>query len=147
MPGDKTIKTPPCFIQGLNTNVVNVDYSGQQHLFGIRLQPHMLKPLLNVTAPELKNTLVDLTLIKKHFTSLWHQFAEAQSFEERVRICFFLTLLKVLNRWKYWQNALIIQPDKLIEKHIAYSEYRARSLPVTKSSYNLLSLCILVITL
>ncbi|HYG40607.1 MAG TPA: helix-turn-helix domain-containing protein [Cytophagales bacterium] len=86
LPGDKVVKTPSCFIQGLNTNVINVEYTGQQHLFGIRLQPPMLKSLLGITPAELKNSLIDLTLIKKHFLYLWHQLVEVRSFEERVTV-------------------------------------------------------------
>ena len=61
------IQAPPCFIQGLHTHVVNVAYTGQHHLFGIRLQPHMIKPLLGIIASELKNTVIDLTLIQTVF--------------------------------------------------------------------------------
>jgi AraC-like DNA-binding protein len=86
LPGDKAMTSPSCFIQGLNTSVVNVQYTGQQHLFGIRLQPSMLKTLFNITAAELKNIIVDLTLIKPHFRSLWHRLNEAHSFEERVMV-------------------------------------------------------------
>ncbi|WP_284652514.1 helix-turn-helix domain-containing protein [Flavobacterium terrisoli] len=80
------IRTPKCFIQGINTQVINANYHGQQHLFGIRLQPHMVQSLLGIMPSELNNIIVDLTLIKPEFNLIWEQLIEAQSFEERVRI-------------------------------------------------------------
>lgn len=77
---------PRCFIQGVNTKIVEVAYAGQQHLFGIRLHPGMVKSLLGVLPFELKNTQIDLTLIKPHFNTLWHQLKEAIAFEDRVKI-------------------------------------------------------------
>lgn len=77
---------PNCFVQGLNTHTIHVHYSGQQHLFGICMQPHMVKALLGILPSECKNTLIDLSLIQPSFKSLWHQLNEAGSFEARVRI-------------------------------------------------------------
>ena len=84
--GSSMVTTPKCFIQGINTHVINAHYNGLQHLFGIRLQPHRMESLLGVLPSELNNIIVDLTLIKPEFGLLWEQLAEAQSFEERVRI-------------------------------------------------------------
>lgn len=80
------VRTPKCFIQGINTHVINANYHGQQHLFGIRLQPHMVQSLLGIMPSELNNIIVDLTLIKGEFKIIWEQLIEAQSFEERVQI-------------------------------------------------------------
>ena len=77
---------PRCFIQGVNTELVQVAYEGQQHLFGIRLHPGMVKSLLGIMPFELKNTQIDLTLIKRQYNSLWHQLKETLSFEARVKI-------------------------------------------------------------
>lgn len=77
---------PHCFLQGLNTHVVHVQYTGNQHLLGICLQPHMVKDLLGILPSECKNTLIDLTLLKPSFNSLWHQLKEASGFKERVAI-------------------------------------------------------------
>ncbi len=77
---------PLCFVQGINTEVVNVKYGRQQHLFGIRLQPHMVQPLLHIAPSELKNTLVDLTLINPRFKTLWHQLIGASTFDARVKL-------------------------------------------------------------
>jgi AraC-like DNA-binding protein len=79
-------QAPICFIQGVNTHIVDVTYAGRQHLFGIRLQPGMVKGLLGIVPSELKNTLVDLTLIKPGFNILWLQLKEAPSFQERVKL-------------------------------------------------------------
>lgn len=83
---DKVARTPKCFIQGINTHVINANYLGQQHLFGIRLQPHMVKSLLGIMPSELNNIIIDLTLIKPEFEIIWEQLAEAHSFAERVKI-------------------------------------------------------------
>lgn len=77
---------PDCFIQGLNTHTINVQYSGVQHLLGICLQTHMVKPLLGILPSECKNNLIDLTLLKPFFRSLWYQLREAKEFQERVTI-------------------------------------------------------------
>jgi AraC-like DNA-binding protein len=79
------MQAPRCFIQGLNTYVVQATYTGRQHLFGVRLHPHMVHGLLGVLPAEIKDTTVDLTLIKPEFSALWHQLIEAASFEERVQ--------------------------------------------------------------
>lgn len=81
-----SIKAPDCFIQGWNSHVVNVHYTGKQHLFGIRLKPYMVKPLLGILPSETKDTLIDLSLLKPNFRSLWHRLNEAPGFRERVTI-------------------------------------------------------------
>lgn len=78
--------SPLCFIQGVNTEILKVNYPGHHHLFGIRLQPGMVKGLLGILPSELKNTLIDLTLIKPGFNIFWHQLKEAKSFNERVKL-------------------------------------------------------------
>lgn len=85
-PGNKDINAPACFIQGFTTNAIKTHYTGQHHLFGIQLNPSMLRSLLGFEAPEFKNTLVDLTLVKPQFLSVWYQLMEAGSFEERMRV-------------------------------------------------------------
>jgi AraC-like DNA-binding protein len=77
---------PDYFIQGWNSHVVDVQYTGRQHLFGIRLQPYMVKPLLGILPSESKDTLIDLSLVKPWFRGLWHQLNEAAGFNERVAI-------------------------------------------------------------
>ena len=84
--GANTFNAPRCFIQGVNTQIVQVNYSGQQHLLGVRLQPGMVKALLGIFPSELKNTLIDLTLIKPGFSILWHELKEAKTFEEKVKL-------------------------------------------------------------
>jgi AraC-like DNA-binding protein len=83
---DSPVRAPECFLQGWNTHIVNVHYTGQQHLFGIRLQPYMVRPLLGVLPSECKNILIDLSMIQPKFRSLWHQLNEATGFYERVAV-------------------------------------------------------------
>jgi AraC-like DNA-binding protein len=86
LPDEQCFSAPLCFIQGVNTERVSVNYQGRQHLFGIRLQPSMVKGLLGILPSELKNTLIDLTLIKPGFNIFWHQLKEAPSFSARVKL-------------------------------------------------------------
>ena len=80
------VGAPDCFLQGWNTHIVDVHYTGQQHLFGIRLQPYMVKPLLGILPSESKDTLIDLSLIQPRFRSLWHRLNEARGFHARVTV-------------------------------------------------------------
>ncbi|HEX8333070.1 MAG TPA: helix-turn-helix transcriptional regulator [Segetibacter sp.] len=89
-PGVNFQTAPRCFIQGVNTTIVEVSYAGQQHLFGIRIHPGMIKSLLGIFPAELKNIQLDLTLVKPQFNRLWHQLIEAKSFEARVEIIKFV---------------------------------------------------------
>ncbi len=101
-PASKTVQfAPRCFIQGVNTSKVEVAYAGQQHLFGIRLHPGMIESLLGVLPVELKNIQVDLTLVKPHFNSLWHQLMEAATFDKRVALI---------------EDAFPILPDSLCQR-------------------------------
>ncbi len=87
LPGGRNIdRAPNCFIQGIHTNVMEVSYSGQHHLFGLRLKPHAVKSLLGILPSELSNNAVDLTLIKSQFQFLWNRLLEVQSFQERVKL-------------------------------------------------------------
>jgi AraC-like DNA-binding protein len=78
------LQAPRCFIQGIHTHSVHADYIGQHHLFGIRLHPYQIQPLLGVLPSELNNSAIDLTLIKPAFDQLWHQLVELHSFDERI---------------------------------------------------------------
>jgi AraC-like DNA-binding protein len=80
------VVAPDYFLQGWNSHIVDVQYTGLQHLFGIRLQPYMVKPLLGILPSESKDTLIDLSLIKPGFRNLWHRLNEAPGFKERVAI-------------------------------------------------------------
>ncbi len=80
------MQAPRCFIQGLNTYIINVTYLGRQHLFGVRLYPHMVHRLLGIMPAEAKDTTIDLTLVNPAFNTLWHQLIEAASFGERVQL-------------------------------------------------------------
>ena len=87
LPSGKNInQAPNCFIQGIHTNVLKVSYSGQHHLFGLRLKPHTVKSFLGVLPSELSNEAIDITLIKPRFRILWNKLVEAQSFEDRVKL-------------------------------------------------------------
>jgi AraC-like DNA-binding protein len=52
----------------------------------MQLHPHRVQQLLGVLPSELNNLAIDLTLIKPAFNQLWHQLAEAVSFDARVQV-------------------------------------------------------------
>ena len=82
----KRIQPARCFVQGISTQTLAVSYRGRQNLFGIRLKPHMVKSLLNVLPSELKDEVVDLSLINSDLNNVWDQLVEAVDFEARVKI-------------------------------------------------------------
>lgn len=87
LPNKKSaLAAPDFFLQGWNSHTVNVHYAGRQHLFGIRLQPYMVKPLLGILPSESKDILIDLSLVKPGYRSLWHRLSEAADFRGRVNI-------------------------------------------------------------
>src|SRR6476620_4411260 len=83
---DTATQAPACFLQGWNSHVVDVQYSSMQHLFGIRLQPYMVKELLGIYPSACKDILLDLTLLHPKFKSLTEQLYAAKGFAERVGI-------------------------------------------------------------
>jgi AraC-like DNA-binding protein len=82
---NELIATPSCFVQGIHTRSVIANYSGSHHLFGIRLLPHALRSL-GVLSYELTNQVVDFTLFKPGFRTIWNQLGEAKNFQSRVKI-------------------------------------------------------------
>jgi AraC-like DNA-binding protein len=82
----KKIQPARCFVQGLNTQTLTVSYAGKHNLFGIQLKPHKVKKLLGVVSSELKDSVVDLSLIDPQWNNLWNQLVEATNFDERVNI-------------------------------------------------------------
>jgi AraC-like DNA-binding protein len=82
---NELIATPTCFVQGIHTGSVIARYSGSHHLFGIRLLPHALRSL-GVLSSELTNHIVDFTLFKPGFQTIWNQLGEAKTFQSRVKI-------------------------------------------------------------
>lgn len=79
-------KAPLCSIQGFNTLPVQGYYKNHHHFFGIRLKPIAVKQLLGVNPGELTNEVIDLTLIDKSYSSVWHQLATCNSFKEKVEL-------------------------------------------------------------
>ena len=79
-------KAPRCFIQGIHTKILEVNYSARHHLFGVRLQPHTLRDLIGLLPTEISNQAIDLTLIQSKYDRLWHQLIEAKSFSDRVML-------------------------------------------------------------
>ena len=82
----KTIQPARCFVQGLNTEALTVSYPGKHHLFGVRLKPHMVKNLLGIISSELKDNIIDLSLVNADLNNLWNELGEATDFEGRVKI-------------------------------------------------------------
>jgi AraC-like DNA-binding protein len=86
--GKKQFHLSQCFINGFNTEPVQIQLPEQQEFFGVQLRPLAVKKLLGVPASEFFNSVVDLSLLNSRFSSLWHQLAEHKSFEDRVATIF-----------------------------------------------------------
>jgi AraC-like DNA-binding protein len=82
----QTITAPRCFIQGLNTHVTTVKYSGEQHLLGVRLKIDKVRSVLGIAPSELMNSSCDMSLLNPSFHSAWVQLAEAVSFKDKINI-------------------------------------------------------------
>lgn len=80
------VVAPYCFIQGINTHVVDVVYTGKQHLFGIRLQPHLVKSVAGIIPSDVSNVFIDMTLINRQIFNLSDQLVHAICFQERINI-------------------------------------------------------------
>jgi len=86
--GKKQFHLTHCFINGFNTEPVQIQLPEQQKFFGVQLRPLAVKKLFGIPACEFSNTVVDLTLLDVGFHSLWHQLAEQKTFDERVNVFF-----------------------------------------------------------
>ena len=86
--GKQQYQLPRSFINGFNTEPVQIQLPEQQEFFGVQLRPLAVKKILGVPASEFFNSVVDLTLLNSRFDSLWHQLAEHTSFDERVAAIF-----------------------------------------------------------
>lgn len=84
--GNKQYQLPKYFINGFNTQPLQLLLPEKQYYFGIQFHPVVIQQLLGVPAGEFTNQSVDLGSLDGFFHSLWHQLAEAASFCGRVRI-------------------------------------------------------------
>ena len=77
--------TPRCFINGISNMPVRLVVPVEQKFFGVVLQPAAVKKLLKAPSGNFLNAIIDLELVDKIFSSVWHQLAACESFEARVR--------------------------------------------------------------
>ena len=82
--GKKQHQLPRSFINGFNTEPVQIHLPEQQEFFGVQLRPLAVRKLLGIPASEFFNSVVDLTLLDARFNSLWHQLAEHKTFDDRI---------------------------------------------------------------
>ncbi|HEY6503633.1 MAG TPA: AraC family transcriptional regulator [Chitinophagaceae bacterium] len=82
--GDRKNHLPNCFINGFNTEPIQIQLPRKQAFFGVRLHPLAIKKIFKIPAREFSNSTVDLTLLDPEFNSLWHQLGEQNSFDERI---------------------------------------------------------------
>ncbi len=102
---------PNCFINGYNTNPIQLQLPQKQIFFGVLFQPMAIKKVFGSPAYEFSDKTVDLTLLDPMFRSLWHQLAEQDSFEARVSL--------FLDRFK--QNFIEWQPQEKVINHFLYA--------------------------
>lgn len=98
-----------CFINGFNTKPVHIFSPEKQQFFGIRFHPTAIKQLFRIPAGEFANQVTDLTLIDKEIDSLWHQLAETEIFEERI---------KILSNWINVRTGTIPDRDLLFNQFL-----------------------------
>lgn len=84
--GNKQYQLPKYFINGFNTQPLQLQLPEKQYYFGVQFNPVLIKRILGVPAGEFTNQSVDLGSLNVFFHSLWHQLAEAASFNGRVKI-------------------------------------------------------------
>ncbi len=77
---------PRCFINGFNTSPIHLQLPLKQFFFGVVFHPTAIKRIFGVPASEFANQCVDMTLVDGSLNSLWHQLAEQQNFNQRVRV-------------------------------------------------------------
>ena len=87
-PEDQKTTTPRCFVNGMNNRPLYVNAPSHQFFFGIEINPLAVKKILAVPPGRFLNSVTDLTLISKDFSSLWQQLGEACCFKQRVDIIY-----------------------------------------------------------
>jgi len=88
--GDKQLQIPDCFINGFNTEPLNLQLPHRLMFFGIQLQPLAVKKILGIPSREFSDKIVDMTLIDPSFRFLWQQLADGENFNNRI---------SVVNKW------------------------------------------------
>src|SRR5437868_745237 len=84
--GQTNLTTPRCFINGMSDRPLELGIPEQQAFFGMELHAAAVKKLLRIPAGSFLNSVIDLESINKEWSNLWHQLAEADSFQARVQI-------------------------------------------------------------
>ena len=82
--GSKQYHLSKCFINGFNTLTIHLQLPPEQEFFGVRLQPLAVKKIIGAPGCEFLDMPVDLTLVDRSLSTLWHQLAEQTNFDERV---------------------------------------------------------------
>lgn len=112
--GDKVNYLPNCFINGFNTEPIQIQLPQTQVFFGVIVQPLAVKRIFKVPGSELMDLTIDLTLIDPTFSSLWHQLADQVSFDKRVKV-FLNWLNKHITDWHpqdQLMNAFLYAPKQ-----------------------------------
>jgi AraC-like DNA-binding protein len=104
----QTIRTPKCFISGINDTPVQLQAPQKQYFFGVVLRPVAVKKLLKAPSGVFINTITDLELIHKELAGLWYLLAEEISFDKRVLIV---------------QNWILRQRKEVYAQDLAISDY------------------------
>ena len=84
--GERPYYLSRCFINGFNTEPIQLQLPEKLVFFGIQFQPLAVKKILGIPAGEFSDSIVDLTLLNSNFHSLWHQLADQNHFDNRVSV-------------------------------------------------------------
>jgi len=82
--GSKQYHLSRCFINGFNTLPIRLQLPPQQEFFGVRLQPMAVKKIVGAPGCKFLDIPVDLTLVDRNLSTLWHQLAEQKNFRNRI---------------------------------------------------------------
>ncbi len=83
---DNKFQLAKCFINGFNTNPIQLQLPEQHSFLGIQFHAVAIKKLFGIPASEFANKVVDMILIDPSLNALWHQLASIRTFDERIRI-------------------------------------------------------------
>ena len=83
---NQSLNIPRCFVTGIHTIPIQLQYTGRQTYFGVVLHAASARHILKFQPVEFSNCLIDLTLVDASFCSLWNCLGEQNSFDDRINV-------------------------------------------------------------
>lgn len=101
---NQPLTMPRCFLQGYSTAPIHLQLANSQTLFGVVLNPCVVKHIFHFPPRLFANNVFDLTSNDTAIYSLWHQLGANNNFNERVTT-FTSWLIKRLPQLSERENA------------------------------------------